>query len=93
MERQDKLENIKEYLRVRKNVAVADKKYNATMEEYALGCKKAIDEIEAICDDFTRLERVVYETCATFNRNKITTYRCGYIHIYDKVKRELERKY
>lgn len=94
MERQEKLENIKEYLRVRKDVANADGQYNEAMKQYALGCKTAINEIEELLDDYEKLEKYVLIECNTFDRDhNITSFNCGYIHIYDQVRKEIKRKY
>ena len=94
MTKEERRLNIATYLMIRKDVANADGQYNEPMKQYALGCKTAIDEIEQLLDDFDKLEMKVLIVCNTFDRDhNITSYRCGYIHIYDQVKKEITRKY
>ena len=92
MEQQEKIENIKEYLRIRKDVANADGQCNEAMKQYALGCNTAINEIEELLDDYDKLEKCVLVKCNTFDRDhNITSFKCGYIHIYDKVRKEINK--
>ena len=46
MTQEEKKLNIATYLTIRKDVANADGQYSEAMKQYALGCKKAIEEIE-----------------------------------------------
>lgn len=94
MTQEEKRLNIATYLTIRKDVAKADSQYNEAMKQYALGCKKAIEEIEPLIVDYDNLEKKVLIVCNTFDRyHNITSFNCGYIHIYDQVRKEIKRKY